>query len=92
MNGDCSLDIATNSISVTEGGTVIAKVSESPEVLKEAVLMYDGMTSVLSSSLPLENVHMYDVSPGVCGYNFSLPLTDAGLTLSWSMDDDRDKG
>ena len=54
--------------------------------------MYDGMTSVLSSSLPLENVHMYDVSPGVCGYNFTLPLTDAGLTLSWSMDDDRDKG
>ena len=40
LNGSCSVDVASNSVLVREGGTVTAKVSESPEVLKEAVLMY----------------------------------------------------
>ena len=43
--------------------------------------MYDGMTSVLSSSLPMENVHMEEVDEGVCGYSFTLPLSDQGVVL-----------
>jgi len=66
LNGSCSLDVATNSIFVTESGRVIAKVQETPEVLKE-------------------------VDEGVCGYSFTLPLSDQGVTLSWSMDDDANK-
>ena len=77
---------------VREGGTVTAKVSESPEVLKEAVLMYDGMTGVLSSDQPLEDVTIHDLGPGLCGYTFTLPLDSQGLSLAWTMNDDRDTG
>jgi len=90
LNGSCSVDVASNSVLVREGGTVTAKVSESPEVLKEAVLMYDGMTGVLSSDQPLEDVSIHDLSPGLCGYSFSLPLDSQGLSLAWTMNDDKD--
>lgn len=82
------MDTATNTIQVTENGRVTAKVSESPEVLKEAELMYSGMTGVLSSSLTLENVEMEDVSAGVCGYTFSLPVDSEGVSLAWTMAED----
>ena len=90
LNGSCVVDVATNSLQVTEGGRVVAKVSEDPFIEKEARLMYDGMTGVLSASRPLENVVFYEVAPGVCGYNFTLPLDKEGTTLSWTMDDDPD--
>ena len=82
------MDTATNTIQVTENGRVTAKVSETPEVLKEAELMYSGMTGVLSSSLTLENVEMEDVSDGVCGYTFSLPVDSEGVSLAWTMAED----
>ena len=56
------------------GGRVIAKVSETPFIEKEAKLMYDGMSTVLSSSHLLQNVSIYEIQPGVCGYKFTLPL------------------
>ena len=90
LDGKCSFDQERNSLLVLEGGRVISKVSNQPLVEKEAVLMYDGMTGVLSASRPLENVVFYEVAPGVCGYNFTLPLDTEGTTLSWTMDDDPD--
>ena len=90
LNGRCSVDVGSNSIHVVEGGRVVAKVMENPEVEQEAALMYDGMSSVLSASRPLENVTLYEVSPGVCGYTFSVDLDSQGTTLSWAMDDDSD--
>ena len=92
MNGSCSVDVASNSVLVREGGTVTAKVSEKPEVLKEAVLMYDGMTGALSSDQPLEDVTIHDLGPGLCGYTFTLPLDSQGLSLAWTMNDDKDTG
>ena len=38
LNGSCSVDVASNSVLVREGGTVMAKVSENPEV--SAVYFY----------------------------------------------------
>ena len=67
----------------------MAKVAESPEVWKEATLMYDGMTGVLTSDKPMVNVELHDISEGVCGYTFNLPLTEEGVSLLWTMDDDR---
>ena len=52
------MDVATNSIQVREGGTVTAKVATNPTVEKEARLMYDGMTGVLSASRPLQGVQV----------------------------------
>ena len=86
------VDVATNTVQVTEGGRVMAKVSEDPFIEKEARLMYDGMTGVLSSSLPLEEVQVTEIKPGVCGYTFSLPLNNDGLTLAWTMNDDKQEG
>ena len=89
LNGSCSIDVASNSIQVGEGGRVMAKVTESPELWKEATLMYAGMTGVLTSDQPMENARIHDIYEGVCGYTFSLPLTEGGVSLLWSMDDDR---
>lgn len=89
MNGSCVHDEATNSIQVTENGRVTAKVSEKPVIEKEAELMYSGMTGVLSSDQRMEDVQIEDVTPGVCGYTFTLPLDNDGITLSWNMADDR---
>ena len=70
-------------------------MSENPFIEKEASLMYSGMTGVLSSSLPLDRwrpVEVTEVKPGVCGYTASLPLTSDGLTLAWTMADDKQQG
>ena len=74
LTGSCVVDVATNSLQVTEGGRVVAKVSEDPFIEKEARLMYSGMTGVLSASRPLEGVQVQELGPGVCGYTFTLPL------------------
>ena len=92
LNGSCVVDVATNSLQVTEGGWVLAKVSEDPFIEKEARLMYDGMTGVLSASRPLEGVQVHELGPGVCGYTFPLPLDTAGVTLAWTMADDKQQG
>ena len=92
LNGSCEFHPASNTIQVTEGGRVTAKVSEKPVIEKEAMLMYSGMTGVLSSSLPLQEVEVTEVKPGVCGYTASLPLTGDGLTLAWTMADLKHEG
>ena len=89
LDGKCSFDSENNSILVREGGRIITKVSENPTVEKEGALVYDGMTGVLSSSRPLENVSLYEVRPGVCGYTFTIPLDPEGTTLSWTMRDEQ---
>ena len=89
MNGRCSFDPELNSVFVLEGGRVTTKVSNDPIVEKEGALVYDGMTGVLSSSRPLENVTLYEVRPGVCGYSFTIQLDSKGTTLSWTMHDDQ---
>ena len=64
----------------------MAKVSESPPIEKEATLMYDGMSMALTASRPMENVTLYEISPGVCGYTFFIPLDAQGFVMSWAMD------
>lgn len=88
LNGRCSVDVETNSIRVQEAGVVQAEVGQSPNVFKEAKLMYDGMSGVISASHDLENINMYNVSDGVCGYTFELPVGNQSVTLSWTMADD----
>jgi hypothetical protein len=55
--------------------------------------MYDGMSNVLSSNQIFENVTLYEIEPGVCGYTFTVPLNpEEPTTLSWTMNDDWLKG
>ena len=82
LNGQCSFDQNSNTIRVIESGKVIAKVMESPVIEQEATLMYEGMSSALSASKSMENVTIYEVSQGVCGYMFSIPLDDQGMVYT----------
>ena len=70
VSGQCSHHPDTNSIRVMEAGTVMTKVQEKPEVVKEGRLMYDGMSAVLSASQPLLDVSLYEVRR-VCGSSLS---------------------
>ena len=88
LNGRCSFHSKENAIQVVEGGRVMAKVSESPPVEKEAILMYDGMSMALLASRTMENVTLYEIKPGVCGYTFSVQLDSQGIIMSWAMDDE----
>ena len=93
LDGICYADVPTNSIVVVEGGLVMAKVSEKPFIEKEARLMYDGMSNVLSSNQIFENVTLYEIEAGICGYTFTVPLIpEEPTTLSWTMNDDWLKG
>ena len=93
LDGICYADVPTNSIVVVEGGLVMAKVSEKPVIEKEARLMYDGMSNVLSSNQILENVTLYEIEAGICGYTFTVSLNpEEPTTLSWTMNDDWLKG
>ena len=82
LNGQCSFDQNSNTIRVIESGKVIAKVMESPVIEQEATLMYEGMSSALSATKSMENVTIYEVSQGVCGYIFSIPLDDQGMVYT----------
>ena len=101
LNGQCSIDTATNSIHVLEGGTVSAHVQNTPSgspVYVEGKLMYDGMSGVISTSRPMVNATKYAVDPktvggvgAVCGYTFDIPVDSAGTTITWAMHDDHGK-
>ena len=88
LSADCVYDPGTNSVHVTEGGKVMVKVSENPVVEKEGVIMYDGMSTIISSTRKLEDITINEIIPGQCGYNFSVPLDDQGTTISWTMNDE----
>ena len=55
-NASCSYDSDNNAIHVKEGGAVKATVTENPETLVDGRLVYDGMSTVLSSSKPISQV------------------------------------
>ena len=87
VNGKCSVDIESNSIHIEESGIIRTKVSIRPDVIKNGTLVYEGMSGVLTASRPLTNVELFEVSPGVCGYKFVVPLDESSTTISWTMDD-----
>ena len=92
-NATCSV-VGDRTIRVTEGGTVwtriLGDVGDDTTVL-EGTLSYDGMTTLVASSLPFEDLRISYPEPGVCAYNFTARLTaGAPVTYSWAMHDDYD--
>jgi len=87
-NATCEYDELNNAIHIVEGGRVLAKVSEAPEVILEADLMYSGMSTVLSSSRVIQSYSQVELEPGECRYTLRLPVDSEGTTLSWTMNDD----
>jgi len=87
-NASISFDFPNNAVHVVEGGRVQAKVQETPPVIKEAKLMYDGMHTVLSSDRPLLDFSQEEISSGEYSYKFRLDIDSQGTALSWTMHDD----
>jgi hypothetical protein len=67
---------------------VNATVYDNPVTVVPGKLVYDGMSTVLSSSEPLSNVNIAEIEPGVCKYNFTFDVDGNGTTLSWAMNDE----
>lgn len=73
-NASCNFDQRANSLLIKEGGAVKATVTENPETLVDGRLVYDNMTTALSSTRSLQNVSIVEPEPGVCKYNFTLDV------------------
>ena len=51
-------------------------------------MMYDGMSTIISASKPLENYTNTTESTGQQLYSFTVPCDSGGLSLVWAMNDD----
>lgn len=82
------VDKPSNSILITEGGTVKSRPDPGgEEVLGRSV--YSGMTTVLSSSRKFtKQVEITKDKRGVQEYRFSVECNQAGTIVSWAMHDD----
>ena len=80
----CELDTTNNCVHVVEGGTSTAKPIDG--VILTGPLMYDGMSTVISASKPLQN-YTQSTSNGQQFYTFTVPCDTNGLSLVWAMDD-----
>ena len=88
----CNFDAANNAVHIVDGGVNLVKPSvdpvqaESPQV--PGVMMYDGMSTILSASKPLENYSNTTESTGQQKYSFTVPCDANGVSLTWAMHDD----
>ena len=81
-------DRLRNAIHITEGGTTKCK-PETDRAEKIAPIMYQGMSTVLTASQRLHDVHQFIDGPhGEKQYSFDLKCDQAGVTLVWAMHDE----
>lgn len=80
-----SHDNTHNIVHVTEGGTVLTRPVEGTEV--EGALMYDGMNTVISTSVPFSNYHSNRDADGRQHYSFKVSCGPQGVALGWAMHD-----
>jgi len=82
----CELDAANNAVHIVEGGTVMVKPRQK-EPLTEGVLMYDGISTVLSASKKLTGYSQFE-SDGQWFYEFKVSCDSDGVAIVWAMDDE----
>ncbi len=85
------LDAANNSVHITEGGTVNTyPFRDKDKTLKayKGKLIYDGMSTVLSSSAKLSAYAAKRDAEGRQVYSFEVPCDAKGVAVTWSMDDE----
>ena len=81
-------DVSRNTIHITEGGLTKCK-PETDRSEQTAPIMYQGMSTVLTASQRLDDVHQFtDGSDGEKQYSFDLKCDQAGVTLVWAMHDE----
>ncbi|MBT3201463.1 MAG: hypothetical protein HN350_16300 [Phycisphaerales bacterium] len=85
------LDAAGNSVHITEGGTVQTHpFRDKAKTLKAypGKLIYDGMSTVLSSSAKLSAYTAARDKEGRQVYSFEVPCDSKGVAMTWAMHDD----
>ncbi|ARN56162.1 hypothetical protein STSP1_00535 [Sedimentisphaera salicampi] len=88
----CLFDEASNSVHVVEGG-VAEVLPDDPQnnEPQPGVMMYDGMSTVISASRDLTDYQQYplnDTIEGQIGYSFKVSCDSSGTAVVWMMDDD----
>ena len=84
----CTFDGAENLIRIAEGGTVIVKPCDAcPQ--QEGVMVYDGMTTVLSSDRPMTNYSATSDGNNQWFYEFKVSCDSSGVSIIWAMDYDQ---
>lgn len=84
----CQLDAANNAVHVVEGGTTEVKPVDGE--FYTGVLMYDGMSTVISASRMLTDYtqsQVNDIVNSQWAYSFKVPCDSSGVSLVWAMDD-----
>ena len=80
-----------NTIIILEGGMVRSKPDPDGPV-RTGPCVYQGMTTALSASKDFSETFTTEIGQnGEQKYKFEIPCDDDGVTVSWAMDDDREK-
>ena len=79
-------DEANNALHITEGGTVVTHPVKNDTCTGR--LIYDGMSTVLSSSARLNSYASRTDDKGRQVYSFQVPCDRGGVAVTWAMDDE----
>lgn len=79
------MDSANNAVHITEGGTVTTHPVKDQTATGK--LIYDGMSTVLSSSAAISSYTSNIDSQGKRLYSFEVPCDSKGVAITWAMDD-----
>ena len=82
----CNFDAGNNLVEIVEGGVNLVKPL--PDLSVEGVMMYDGMSTILSTSNPIFGFSKTTESTGQQKYVFSTNCDSNGVSIVWSMNDD----
>ena len=80
-------DSTNNTVHITEGGTVTTHPAGDRSDTRKGKLIYDGMSTVLSSSAKLSSYTASRDSEGRQAYSFEVPCDKKGVAITWAMDD-----
>ena len=78
-------DTRYNMVHVSEGGTALTRPVEGVDV--EGALIYDGMSTVISTSEPFTDYNDFRDADGRQQYSFKVPCGPQGIALGWAMHD-----
>ena len=92
-NAICQFIPQNNCIHITEGGIAEATPVRinGQNITQTGPLMYDGMSTIISSSHQILNYLQTD-NNGQCFYTFTLPCDSNGVSLAWTMKDNFSEG
>ena len=83
----CNFVASQNLVRIDEGGVNLVVPDQSRNSVP-GVMMYDGMSTILAASNPIQNFSVVTESTGQKKYSFKASCDESGLSLVWYMNDD----